>query len=106
MTIKKAIFSALVVSFAGLATVKAHTVNSISATEYAVQDSTKRTPVQIADLPAPVKATLASDAVKEWVPSAAYLVKDAKGTEYYHIDVKKGEEAKFIKLTADGKPVQ
>lgn len=106
MTIKKLILSAVVVSFAGIASVKANTTDNVLSTTYAVQDSVTRTPVQVTDLPEPVKATLASDAVKEWTPTTASLVKDAKGNEYYHIDVKKGEETKFIKLNKDGRPVQ
>ncbi|RYY37077.1 MAG: hypothetical protein EOP46_04000 [Sphingobacteriaceae bacterium] len=70
----------------------------------ASQDSTT-TPVKIEELPAGVSATLKSDAVKEYTPTDAVLVKSAT-KEYYIINVKKGEESRFVKLDKDGRPVK
>lgn len=103
---KKLILSAAVIACAGFTTLKANTTDLSSSIAYTVQDSVTKTPVEIIALPEPVKATLASDAVKDWIPTAAFLVKDSKGNEYYHIDVKKADETKFIKLDKDGKPVK
>ena len=70
----------------------------------AIQDA--RTPVDRAALPDGVKKTLTNDLFKEWVPSGAYNVKAADGSEYYYIEVKKGNDTKSINLDKDGKVVK
>ncbi|MFA6944606.1 MAG: hypothetical protein WC220_01780 [Pedobacter sp.] len=104
---KKLILSAAVIACTGFTALQAKTTENISAALYTVQDSVTKTPVELKDLPDPVKATLASDAYKEWTPIAAFHVKDStKGTEYYHIDIKKADKTRFIRLDKEGKPIQ
>jgi hypothetical protein len=102
---KKIILSAAFLAVAGLASVQASEIkNPIEVAVY--QDSTTKTPVELKDLPEPVKESLKADAVKEWTPTAAFLVTNADKTEYYLINVKKGEETGSLKIDKDGKVVQ
>jgi hypothetical protein len=102
---KKLILSATFLAFAGLATVKANNVSNHSIVTIQ-QDSTVKTPVKIEELPDPVKTTLSADKYKEWAPTAAFLVTAADKTEWYQIDVKKGEEVASLKVGKDGVVVQ
>jgi len=102
---KNFILTAAVVAIAGISTVKA----SESKAPIAItiqQDSTQKVPVKLEELPAPVTTTLKADAYKEWTPTTAFLVTNADKTQYYQIDVKKGTEVAFIKITKDGVVVQ
>ena len=102
---KKIILSAAFLAVAGLASVKASEIkNPIEVVVY--QDSTTKTPVELKDLPEPVKEALKADTVKEWTPTAAFLVTNADKTEYYLINVKKGEETGSLKIDKEGKVVQ
>jgi len=102
---KNLILTAAVLAFAGISTVKASAAKDPVAINIQ-QDSTTRTPVKLEELPAPVTTTLQADAYKDWTPTAAFLVTNADKTSYYHIDVKKGTEAAFIKINKDGVVVQ
>jgi hypothetical protein len=64
------------------------------------------TAVALEELPAPVKATLASEKLKTWTPSAAQLVTDVTGKEYYSIELKQANQIGTVKLGKDGKPVK
>ena len=102
---KNFILTAAVVAIAGISTVKA----SESKAPIAItiqQDSTQKVPVKLEELPAPVTTTLKADAYKEWTPTTAFLVTNADKTQYYQIDVKKGTEVAFIKITKEGVVVQ
>lgn len=102
---KKIILSAAFLAIAGLTTVKASEIKNPTA--YIVQqDSTTKTPVEFKDLPDSVKATLASEPIKAWLPTAAFLVTNADKTSFYQVDLKKEEELKSIKITADGKIIE
>ena len=102
---KKIILSAAFLAVAGLASVKASEIKTpITAAVY--QDSTTKAPVELKDLPAPVQATLKADTVKDWTPTAAFLVTNADKTSYYLINVKKGDETGSLKIDKDGKVVQ
>lgn len=104
---KKMILSAAILACTGFTALQAKTTENISVSSVTVQDSVTKTPIELKDLPEPVKATLASNTYKDWTPVAAFHMKDAKkGTEYYHVDVKKADETRFIRLDKDGKPVQ
>jgi hypothetical protein len=98
---KKIILSAAFLAFAGVASVQASEIKT-PVTIASVQDSTTKTPVKLEELPDPVKATLQSDKYKEWVPTTAFLVTAADKTEWYQIDVKKGEETASLKVGKDG----
>lgn len=67
-------------------------------TENAVQDKTE---IKAENLPEPVKKTLAGDDYKGWEISKAYVAK-----EIYEVELKKGTEAKTVKLDKDGKLVK
>lgn len=97
---KKIILSAAFLAFAGIATVQASEVNTPAMVT--VQDSTTKTPVKLEELPDPVKATLQTDTYKEWVPTAAFLVTAADKSEWYQVDVKKGEETASLNIGKDG----
>ncbi|QNF32637.1 hypothetical protein HUW51_07810 [Adhaeribacter swui] len=64
------------------------------------------TAVALEELPAAVKATLASEKLKTWTPSGAQLVTDASGKEYYSIELKQANQIGTVKLSKEGKPVK
>lgn len=59
--------------------------------------------VEISALPEGVQKALSTDAYKDWKPTTAWHVKGA--TEYYVVELKKGEETTKVKLDASGKQV-
>jgi hypothetical protein len=63
------------------------------------------TPVKADDLPAPVKATLATEAYAKMNVSAASLVKDGE-TEYYKIELSNGDSKQVVKLDKNGQMVK
>ena len=99
---KKIILSAAILAVAGLSTVKANNNIQTPVAVVSYQDSVTKTPVEIKDLPDLVKATLASDKYKEWIPTAAFLVTNADKSEHYQVDVKKQEETASLKIGKDG----
>ena len=102
---KKIILSAAILAVAGLTSVKASEIkNPVMISVY--QDSTTKTPVELKDLPEPVQKTLQSDPVKEWTPTAAFLVTNADKSTYYQVDVKKETETGSLKIDKDGKVIQ
>ncbi|MHA4894934.1 hypothetical protein ACXZ1K_09290 [Pedobacter sp. PWIIR3] len=104
---KKIILSAAFLALAGFTTVNANEIKSSSYYNVAVkQDSTTKTPVELKDLPDSVKATLASEPVKVWTPTAAFLITNADKTSYYLINVKKEQETGSLKIDKDGKIIQ
>ncbi len=98
---KKIALSLMFVAFAGVLTVSANHKQAVAQVQ--VQD--ERKPVKVEELPDAVKTTLATDEFKEWKADKAYWVKPASGSEFYEIELKKGDEAKTVKLDKDGKPV-
>ncbi|MDQ4140117.1 MAG: hypothetical protein M3142_06295 [Bacteroidota bacterium] len=64
------------------------------------------TTVALEELPDAVKATLASEKLKTWTPSAAQLMKDETGKEYYSIQLKQANQIGTVKIGKDGKPVK
>ena len=102
---KNIILSAAFLAFAGLTAANATEVkNPVAITVQ--QDSTTKTPVELKDLPEAVKATLQTEPVKQWTPTAAFLVTNADKSQYYQIDIKKADETASIKLDKEGKPVR
>ncbi len=57
------------------------------------------TPVKLEDLPEAVKKTL-TEKFEGWVPTAAFLVTGE--SEYYKIEIAKGEEKQVAKISKDG----
>ncbi|WGQ12471.1 hypothetical protein QG516_12630 [Pedobacter gandavensis] len=102
---KKIILSAAFLAFAGLTQVKATDVKNPVIISVK-QDSTTKTPVELKDLPDAVKTTLASDKYKDWTPTAAFLIVNADKTEFFQVDVKKGDEAASLKITKDGAVIE
>ena len=105
---RKLILSAASIAFLAFAgtTVKASTLSQSLNITHTSQDSLTKTAVKLEEIPDSVKATLKSDKVKDWIPSAAFLVKTKEGAEYYQIDLTKGEEKAFLRIDKDGKIVQ
>ncbi len=103
---KKIILSAAFLALAGLTTVKATEIKSSYHIDTVKQDSTKKTVVELKDLPDSVKATLATKKVKVWTPTAAFLITNPDNTSYYLINVKKEEETGSLKINKDGKIIQ
>ncbi|WP_457288139.1 hypothetical protein [Pedobacter sp. UYP24] len=103
---KKIILSAVFLALAGLTTVKANEIKSSYLIDTVKQDSTTKTPVELKDLPDSVKATLATEPVKLWIPTAAFLITNPDKTSYYLINVKKEEETGSLKVNKDGKIIQ
>ncbi|PYF70691.1 hypothetical protein [Pedobacter nutrimenti] len=102
---KQIILSAAFLAFVGLTTVKANEVKT--SFKYTVQqDSSAKTPVELKDLPAAVQTTLQTDPIKQWTPTAAFLVTNADKTTYYQIDLKKEDKTATIKMDKDGKAVK
>ncbi len=106
---KRIILSAAVLAVAGLATVKANSLNTNNHLQTVAiisqADSLQKTPIKLESLPDPIKSVLATDIFKTWVPSTAFSV-TAGTTQYYEVDVKKGTETKALKFDKDGKVIQ
>ena len=97
---KKLILSAVIVAFTGLATVSASEIKN-EMKLVTVQDSSSKIPVPLKDLPDPVKATLTSEAFKDWTPIDAFWIKDAT-VEFYQINGKQEEKVTSIKINKEG----
>ena len=110
---KKVILAAVASAIIGITSVKAQTLPTPAATPApgittapaAQQDSLQKSTVKVEELPASVKTTLQSDALKPWTPTTASLIK-SKTAEWYQVNVKKGTDEKFIRIDKDGKIVQ
>lgn len=98
---KKIMLSLMVLALAGVVTVNANNKQGVVV----VQQQDEKMPVKVEELPDAVKATLATDDYKEWKAEKAFHVKPATGAEHFEIELKKGEEAKTVKLDKDGKVV-
>jgi len=74
------------------------------AAEHAQAQQEAKTQVDLNALPDGIKKTLASDNYKEWTAASAWQVK-SNGSDYYLVEMKKGEETTTIKVDANGKIV-
>jgi len=101
---KKIILSAAFLAFAGLTTVKANTISTPVITIQ--QDSTKKTPVKLEELPDAVKTTLKGDKYKDWAPAAAFLITAADKKEWYQVDLTKEGQTASLKIGKDGVVVE
>ncbi|CAG5017251.1 hypothetical protein DYBT9275_05733 [Dyadobacter sp. CECT 9275] len=61
--------------------------------------------VKVEDLPEPVKNAIRSDAFEGWKITDAYLVTREDRSQYYELDVKKGDESARVKLDKNGQHV-
>ena len=64
-------------------------------------DSTQKVPVKLEALPEPVKSTLQSGELKQWSPSAAFMVR-TDTSAYYQVYVQKGTEGKNVNIDEKG----
>ncbi|GAA4310232.1 hypothetical protein GCM10023149_04830 [Mucilaginibacter gynuensis] len=71
----------------------------------ATAQEVSKTEVKLTDLPEAVTKTLKSAPVSEWTPTDASLVKTSAG-EFYLVNLKKGTDARFVRLDKDGRPVK
>lgn len=101
---KKIILSAAILAICGLTVAKANFV-VLNPAATTIQQDTVTTPVDLQNLPDPVKKTLEDPTFKEWVPTTASDVKIG-ANEYYLIAVKKGQEIRAVKIGPDGKIIQ
>lgn len=103
---KKVLLSAAIMAITGFTVASANSIHQTTTSVYTVgQDSTQSKEVKLEELPAPVKATLAADAYKDWTPASATWVK-TKDAEHYAVIVTKGEEKAVLKIDPTGKVVQ
>jgi hypothetical protein len=61
-----------------------------------------RTQMDVNALPEGVKQTLAADQYKDWKLVSAWYIRGT--SEYYVVEMQKGEEKNTLKLNKDGKP--
>ncbi|WP_192579177.1 hypothetical protein [Dyadobacter aurulentus] len=57
------------------------------------------------DLPEPVKSALANDGYADWKVAGAYLVTKENNSQYYEINLKKGDESSTVNLDKYGRKV-
>lgn len=99
---KKIMLSALFVAFAATATI-AQPVKTV-ATEIVTQQ--EKAPIKLEELPDAVKTTLSGEQFTGWIPSEAFVVTPEEGVKYFEVTLKKGDEAKVVNLSEDGKVVE
>ena len=92
------VFALAMFATTAFATVNTTTEKEIT-TEAAAAD--KKDEITADALPAPVKATLAGEEYKEWKVTTAWHITGA--SEYYVVELKKGEESTSKKFDKDGK---
>lgn len=71
-----------------------------SAYSYAIQEKVS---VKPEDLPEAVKKTLNSGSLEGWKVISAFQITNVDKTQYYDINLQKGEESVRIKLDKEGK---
>ena len=101
---KNVILSAAFLAFGGFSAAQAGIIDP-TVVSYMVQDSTQSKEVKLEELPDAVKATLASDAYKDWTPVSALWIK-TKDQVYYQIAVKKDADEAVLKIDPEGKVIQ
>ncbi len=74
-----------------------------AATAGAKESKETKTQVAADALPAGVKQTLATGKYKEWKMASAWHITGA--SEYYVVELQKGEEKTTLKLNKEGQPV-
>lgn len=91
-----------VFAFAMFATTAFATVNMNNYNETKITaNEDKKEQINAEALPSTVKATLATDEYKKWQVMSAWHITGA--SEYYVVELKKGEEATSKKFDKDGK---
>lgn len=91
-----------VFALAMFATTAFATVNTNNYNESEITaNEDKKEQINAEALPSTVKATLATDEYKEWQVMSAWHITGA--SEYYVVELKKGEEATSKKFDKDGK---
>jgi hypothetical protein len=101
---KKLILSAFGFMLLSVAAVQANPVLKASTITQVQQDQNKAE-VKPDSLPEPVKTTLQGEAFVGWEIDKAYLVTKADDTQYFEINLKKGEETASVNLDKEGKKV-
>jgi hypothetical protein len=67
----------------------------------AIPAAEEKTKVEVAQLSEAVKKTLATDACKNWQPTAAWSVNTTQ--PYYEVEVKMADKIKILKIDGEGK---
>jgi len=73
----------------------------VPKSNHAVPAADEKTKIEVAALPEAVKKTLATDAYKDWQPTAAWSVNTTP--PHYEIEVKMGDKTNTLKIDAEGK---
>lgn len=104
---KKLIVSALALTLISFASVQADnslTANGVStSTKFAAQEKVS---VKPESLPDGVKKTIEGEAFAGWKVVSAFLVTNTDKSQYYELNVKKGDESARVKLDKDGNNVE
>lgn len=103
---KKRIVSAVALTLISFASVQAD--NSLTATGVSIMQlmAQEKVTVKPDSLPEGVKKTIQGEAFEGWKVISAFLVTNADKSQYYELNVKKGEESARVKLDKDGKNVE
>jgi maltose-binding protein MalE len=99
---KKLMIATVVVLLCVSAAAVAQTASSGNAKK-ATEQADEKVKVNLADLPAPIKATLETEPYLGWMVESAY---HNKTKNYYEVNVKKDADKKTLKFSKDGKAIE
>lgn len=103
---KKMLFISLAFVFGIFVMTSSATASVVDSPELAIVDQeASKTPVEIENLPAPVKEALQGTDYEGWVVTEAALI-SKDGEAYYAVKLVKGNESKKLKFTADGEAIE
>ena len=93
-------------SFMLILALSALQTGQVSASHILVQiNAQSKVAVRPEDLPEAVKSTLASDDYADWKVTNAYLVTRENSTQYFEVNLKKGEESLTVNIDKYGRKV-
>jgi hypothetical protein len=102
MMIKTSITGLVLIAFASFAVPIAEGVTSSFGY---MQTGQGKVAVRPEDLPESIKSTLSGDDYAEWKVTSAYLVTKENNSQYYEVNLKKGEETTTINFDKYGRKV-
>ena len=111
----KKLMSVTILALAGFAIVNAKDAGEVNKMEFqapefeqvAVQDTVKRTMVEVANLPAAIITTLSGEEYVDWKISTAYFVEPKDQEAFYEITLHREgkEELRVVKLDQNGQVI-
>jgi hypothetical protein len=104
---KKLIVSALALTLISFASVEASTTAETRKTETATlaASTQEKVAVKPEDLPEGIKKTIKGEEFSGWKVTKAFLVTEEDKSQYYELQVAKGDESARVKLDKDGNNV-